>query len=1440
MASGLAPGRRPTIQDLTGDNHFAQLARQVWLTKSSGKVLPDLISNDIYRPLESEDFAYNSLLLLEQLQCLERYLWPGYNDEDATDQHVLLIALLTVVKRREHLPVWSVFSDRPGEFGAFFRRVLHLCLGPSLHIALRTRLVELVVAAYQSLDSGIVRKQCASLVGIGLWHNLHSDTSRQQELGRASQLQKAWRAAEKRFESSDVEGQARLKFERSWLYSLALEFLDHLYRNSNSMQIKQDDLLFAERVLELLCDLQSQLPTRRYVNTILQDLNIISAIKLSPLYQDEKNGLLRDLAELLQHYTFFPIDDNSGKQFTRQEYEEATNSRISRLQKMALQLHPEKLKLLVLSNFGTLAQRSELAGHLKDLSDAELTEFCEHLGIRTRYPEKSLIVRDRQFLDEIILSSVEARPFFSDKLETLSILPTEQSLFETSQLRTEDYDGTRPLALPKVNLQYLSTSDFLYRSYILYRSEAFYEIRKHLQDTIKRLEPRLDTRNNLTRFDGFSRMAIPISKPSVIEVLPPRVGEEVPAEVKAEVVLDVSRLQPGLRREWETLHEGDTVFLLAIHAENTGQKKPANGHASAEKSYNPLKTVRCAEVISVLDENGRIMRRDQDTRDHIDGLARARQRRLLVRLDAGVYKHDKHRADAAKSDVYDNVNLIVRRKQRENNFKPVLESIKQLTVSDAPLPKWFEEVFLGFGDPASASYNRLSTRIHSVDYRDTFVDWQHLVESLSGKILEPDASHDSSFPPPYILETTEPQPAPPPTKKASKKRRHDQPDGPDPAPTTPEVVKVSTYSPANNGPYPTDAPKTNKVRFTTKQIESITSGVQPGLTLVIGPPGTGKTDTVTQVISNIYHDFPKERTLLIAHSNQALNQLFLKIAQLDIDERHLLRLGHGEEDLATAVSFSKAGRVESLLQRGSILLAEVQRLAESVGAPGAHGSSCETAEYFQKVYIEPNWHRFWDFVGNNPQVGAEELAAAFPFRVFFANAPQPLFPTDGDRDVALEVVKGCERHIARVFTELADIRPFEILRSARDKSNYLLAKEARIVAMTATHAAMRRQEIATLGFKYDNIVMEEAAQVTEIENFIPLVLQQPRQSSRHISKLENPLKRIVLVGDHLQNSPVIQNAAYRDYANLQQSLFQRLMRLGVPHTVLDAQGRARPSIASLYKWRYPALTNLPITSTALEFQIANAGLRFEYQFINVEDYKGRGETEPTPHFLQNLGEAEYAVALYQYMRLLGYPAEKITILTTYAGQRALIRDVLAHRCKNNRLFGLPGWVGTVDKYQGEQNDYVILSLVRTRGLGYLRDLRRLTVALSRARLGLYLLGRREVFEQASLEVREAFGQFFSSGRSDQLEVVLGETLGNVQRGVSDDVEGAVKLEGVEHIGQYVFEMTKAKMEAVQRGGDLLPPAAGRVEEAARGEDEDAEDDGEEANEISGDVMDEEG
>jgi intron-binding protein aquarius len=1161
------------------------------------------------------------------------------------------------------------FAGRPAEFSSFFRRILSMTVDPSQPSKIRTQLISFVIGAFQSLDSGLVRKECAPLVGISIWQTLHSDAVREQYFDDHNMLRKAWRAASKRFDAGDDALKARLRFERSWFHTLLLDFIDRLY-NSNTREEMRNNMAYCERFIELLTDLQSQLPTRRYVNALLKDLNMLPAIRLSPMYTDEDNGLFRDLFDLLSHFTNFPIEDQTGRQLSKLEYDQQHYNALAKLQRTGYAAFPEKLQLMALANYGSIGNREELDGHLRTLSDGEVVELCSLMGLRTEYPSSTYLVRDRAFYMETLLALVEQRPTFKDNVRDMPVLPTEKVLYETTFLRNESYDGSRPLAIPKLNLQYLTMGDFLWRSFILYRAESFYGIRKDMEDVVKRVKSKGKGAN--VKFGGVSKMSLPIMKPAVVDVAPSKVGDEHPAYVRAEIILDVSRLQHPVRRDWEQLRPDDVVFLLAVEGKDDVPMRNGHHQDTTTGDQLGLHRMRCAQVVQVLDDKGRPLR--EQARD--DGFGpRARQRRLLVNIDAKQYKIDMDQTAEGRPNVYENINLIVRRKGRENNFLPILESIKRLTLSDIPAPSWLQEVFLGYGDPASATYKRLPNRLNSIDFRDTFLDWQHLIESHPGKSVEPHAEAQTSFGPPYVVKypaTAEPDTAPP---RASKKRRRDQVEVVQPLH---EPLHVSTYKPPNMGPYPADAPKLNAVRFTPAQIEAITSGTQPGLTVVLGPPGTGKTDVATQIISNIYHNFPEQRTLLIAHSNQALNQLFQKIVALDIDERHLLRLGHGEEDLDTDVSYSKHGRVDSFLERGQYYLSEVDRLAKNFGAPGAHGSSCETADYFNLVYVKPAWTQYWDSVSSE-DTSVEQIITEFPFRDYFLNAPQPLFPQAADREQILEIAQGCYRHVEKIFTELEDIRPFEILRNPRDKANYLLVKEARIIAMTSTHAAMRRQEIASLGFHYDNVIMEEAAQITEIENFIPLALQNPQNS-------ELPLQRIVLCGDHLQNSPVIQNLAFRQYANLEQSLFQRLVRLGVPTIMLDQQGRARPSIAELYKWRYPSLSNLSAVLTKPEFQIANPGFKHEYQFIDVQDYKGKGEDQPTPHWMINLGEAEYAVALYMYMRLLGYPANKISILTTYAGQKSLINDVLGHKCKNNPLFGRPKIVATVDKYQGEQND----------------------------------------------------------------------------------------------------------------------------------------------------------
>eukprot|EP01006_Ploeotia_vitrea_P028264 TRINITY_DN60985_c0_g1_i1.p1 TRINITY_DN60985_c0_g1~~TRINITY_DN60985_c0_g1_i1.p1 ORF type:complete len:618 (+),score=117.05 TRINITY_DN60985_c0_g1_i1:783-2636(+) len=503
----------------------------------------------------------------------------------------------------------------------------------------------------------------------------------------------------------------------------------------------------------------------------------------------------------------------------------------------------------------------------------------------------------------------------------------------------------------------------------------------------------------------------------------------------------------------------------------------------------------------------------------------------------------------------------------------------------------------------------------------------------------------------------------------------------------------------------------------------------------------------------------------------------------------------GQKELETTKDFSKWGRMEHMLKRRQELLEAVRDIALALDLAehlGIVEYTCESADHFFRHKLVTKWTKFQEAKQNleddKEKLTNDWLTENFPFvKCFKDTRPQPMFDRSADFESNYNIAEDVWADIEKVFTELRDCRAFELFRSTYDRGNYLLCRQSKIIAMTCTYAALKRHDFVNLHFEYDNIVMEEAAQILEIETFIPMLLQNPTNDGG------SRLKRVVLIGDHNQLPPVVKNMAFQKYSHMDQSLFTRFVRLGVPTIQLNAQGRMRPTLADLYRWRYKDLHDLPHVTSQPRFQTANPGFTYEYQCIDVPEYHGKGEEEPQAHFFQNLGEAEYIVACYMYMRLIGYPAEKITILTTYNGQKVLLREVLEHRCGPDTVFGMPSKVSTVDKYQGQQNDYILLSLVRTANVGHIRDVRRLVVAVSRARLGLYVFCRMENFKKV-WELKPVFSQF--AKRPNKLCLNMTEMSFPTSRSVTD-TEHADEIDDLVALGKLVHGMASIRIKTEQ-------------------------------------------
>lgn len=384
----------------------------------------------------------------------------------------------------------------------------------TIDLIIRSHLLTFIVSAFQSLDSALVRKEVAPLVNIGIWNNISSAELRNEQFEKYPPTKKMWRANVKRFESLDEEGQIRATFERTWLTKMIANFFNLLWQPTPEDTKAETVSVYCERFIELLCDLESQLPTRRYLNLLLKDLNVLTAIQLSPLVSKTEDTLLRDLLRLLDHFVYFAIDDLSGKQLSADQVRSAHNSVLAKLQRVSFKHFKEKLTLLALANFGVLGTREELISHFVELDDEELIELCKNLGLRTAYPKGINLPITREYLTEVLLCVYERRVPFQDEMRSIPVLPNERSLDDAAALSERPYDGSRPLALPKLNLQYLTVGDFLWRSFILYRHEAYFGIRRNIEDTLKRLNPKIKYPSMETSFHGTAKMALTVACPS--------------------------------------------------------------------------------------------------------------------------------------------------------------------------------------------------------------------------------------------------------------------------------------------------------------------------------------------------------------------------------------------------------------------------------------------------------------------------------------------------------------------------------------------------------------------------------------------------------------------------------------------------------------------------------------------------------------------------------------------------------------------------------------------------------------------------------------------------------------------------------------------------------------------------------------------------------------
>ena len=971
-------------------------------------------------------------------------------------------------------------------------------------------------------------------------------------------------------------------------------------------------------VLNLIVVLLAQLPTRRCIRQLLVDKFFVPLLMSSSAIPSER-------MHLLIRYMHFPLDDFSAEPLSLSQVE--ANIEKQFLEKMRNCLYRFGLKDIALSLYG-IDTETKIEQLIESISDQDL--------LNQVLAEIFLISEPHKFDRELILRILVDR-LITPKNVAKSILRNDPR-FPTEKDFNRVVESSRHEVL---TTQFLSLPDYVDRNLSLYRQDVFEKLRDAIQDAVPRLDHRIV--NGSVQLNGSSRMIAPVNQVEILTVRrDPFSGS--PSSVKGEIVIDMKNLLPNVREEWDSLRNGDVLFLLTL-------KNKEDEEGSDWADGMGIHLIRGCTVLELLDGEGNLVFSAGKSKDNI---ARIGDKRI-ARVD---FDPITYASDLTESVPLGGFHVVLRLRSTETVFKSVLSSSSAVT-----LPDWLSDFFLGYGSP--------------------------------------------------------------------------------------EAVLV----PKN------DAEETPVEDITTRN----------GLLQIHAPPMVGKGPFLAKIVCTLLRE-PGEKILIVSKTNETLNQL---LDRIDLPGE-ILKIGGSQDD-----TYSRTGRINFLLSRRLELLGRVKTLAVAIGLTESVADdfsyNCDNARQFLETKLKPAKEQF-DRITESVKTREHALSWLTEKLLINPGAIVGLELLTGLKDSGEDNGKSAKelasiradrllnhyefsyivnpfkrfRHsnydeIVAIFSDLERLSPFEILRTVRDRSEFLLTCFSRVICGTSTSVMMNRDNLMSKSdVRFSTVIIDDANQMIDLETFLCL----------STNRVASNLKRLILVGDEEQLGPVVSSKFA--VTNFGRSLFSRLSDLDAPAIRLTQFTDCRsPFIVGLLDSVYHTGYQLAVTESVP----LSPCLVHDAQFVHVGPFMGQGESEPSPNVFQNLGEAEFIVALFMLLRLNNISAESISVLTAYTGQKNLINDVVKAKCDWNPIFGKPRDITTIDQFQGQSNDIVLVSLVRTENPGHMREKKRWTTAIGSARRCLYILGDGARFgPNMDAELGGLLGRFDERPHSLSLKLESGESV----------------------------------------------------------------------------------
>ncbi|MEV4175659.1 AAA domain-containing protein [Nonomuraea sp. NPDC049709] len=520
--------------------------------------------------------------------------------------------------------------------------------------------------------------------------------------------------------------------------------------------------------------------------------------------------------------------------------------------------------------------------------------------------------------------------------------------------------------------------------------------------------------------------------------------------------------------------------------------------------------------------------------------------------------------------------------------------------------------------------------------------------------------------------------------------------------------------------------------------------------LLKGPPGTGKTSFITELVQQELARKPDARILLVSQAHVAVDNALVRLSEAGVD--HLVRLGKDDDPRIAAearehlLDQKMPGMIREVRQRAE---AELKRRATAFGVDLGHvegaAAILELIEALRELdntqaRLDSLDARSGSMHGQLPdseEQDAEAQTASLNDRVQALDdrienlRERANLALGGDLDLpqkltlqiardAFDAVVGEDEQL-RKLVDLLTLQAewFQRIESGRELEGVVL-RASRVVAGTClgflSHPAVR-------DLQFDLCILDEASKATATETLVPL--------SRS--------KRWVLVGDSNQLPPMQEEVLDHpelmerhglERADIEQSLFQRLLdhAPAAAQYQLTKQYRMVPGIGDLVSACFYEGQLVSMPTDALP------GWDMLYKPVTWLDTGAMPDRREQADGTSMVNHREVHV-IRRTITTLRAALEKdvitppgggplrVLVLTAYSKQR----ERLQHAAAGLRSKKLEIEVNTVDAVQGREADVTLYSVVRSnnqRKLGFLGPLhwRRINVAMSRSRYGLVIVG----------------------------------------------------------------------------------------------------------------------